>query len=63
MKTKKQRIIERVVVLSVAVVVLALLVFFLRGIFFPFIKLEISKDFDGAKELLRYYGWLGYITV
>ena len=63
MKTKKQRIIERVVVLSVAVVVLTLLVFFLKDIFFPFIKLEINKDFDGAKELLKSKGWLGFITV
>ena len=63
MKTKKQRIIERIVILSVAVVVLALLVFFLKDIFFPFIKLEINKDFDGAKELLRSKGWLGFLTV
>ena len=62
MKTKKQRIIERVVILSVAVVVLTLLVFFLKDIFFPFIKLEIHKDIDGAKELLRSKGWLGFIT-
>ena len=63
MKTKKQRIIERVVILSVAVVVLTLLVFFLKDIFFPFIKLEIHKDIDGAKELLKSKGWLGFVTV
>ena len=63
MKTKKQRIIERIVILSVALIVLALLVFFLKDIFFPFIKLEIHKDVDGAKELLRSKGWLGFITV
>ena len=63
MKTKKQRIIERIVILSVAVIVLSLLVFFLKDIFFPFIKLEINKDIDGAKELLKSKGWLGFITV
>lgn len=63
MKTKKQRIIERIVILSVALIVLTLLVFFLKDIFFPFIKLEIHKDIDGAKELLRSKGWLGFITV
>lgn len=63
MKTKKQRIIERVVILSVAVVVLTLLVFFLKDIFFPFIKLEVHKDIDGAKELLKSKGWLGFVTV
>ena len=62
-KTKKQKIIERVVILGVALIVLALLVFFLKDIFFPFIKLEINKDFDGAKALLKSKGWLGFITV
>ena len=38
-------------------------VFFLKDIFFPFIKLQIRGDKDGAAELLRSKGWLGYITV
>ncbi len=63
MKSKKRLITERIVILSVAVIVLTLLVFFLKDIFFPFIKLEINRDFDGAKALLQEKGFLGWITV
>ena len=63
MKRNKKKTIERLIILGVAVVVITLLVIFLKDIFFPFIKLEVNKDFDGAKELLRSKGWLGYTTV
>ncbi|MCR5332552.1 MAG: VTT domain-containing protein [Bacilli bacterium] len=62
-KSKKKIIIERVVILLVALGVIGLLVYFLSGTFFPFIKLEIARDFDGAKELLASKGWIGFITV
>ena len=62
-KTKKRKIIERVVILVIALAVIGLLVFFLSGTFFPFIKMEINQDFDGAKELLMSKGFIGYATV
>lgn len=63
MKTKKRKIIERVVILSVAIIVIGLLVFFLKDVFFPFIKLQFAKDTEGAKQLLNEKGFLGYVTV
>ncbi len=62
-KSEKKRVIEKVVILTLALVVLALLVFFLKDIFFPFIKLELNNDVDGAKKFLLDKGFLGYITV
>ena len=56
-------VIERVTILVLALIVLGLLVFFLSSVFFPFIKLEINQDFDGAKALLTDKGFLGYATV
>lgn len=63
MQGKKKRTLEKIVVFSLAAVVIALLVFFLKDIFFPFIRLEIDKNFEGAKELLRSKGILGGATV
>ena len=65
MKEKKRKKIpkERIVIFCVAVVVLGLLIFFLSDVFFPFIKLEIARDFDGAKELLMERGFIGFVTV
>ena len=62
-KTPKHKIIERVTILVLALIVIGLLVYFLSSVFFPFIKLEINKDFDGAKALLADKGFLGYATV
>ncbi|MBQ7164858.1 MAG: VTT domain-containing protein [Clostridia bacterium] len=63
MKGKKKGTFEKIVVFSLAAVVIALLVFFLKDIFFPFIRMEIDQDFDGAKQLLRSKGILGGATV
>lgn len=62
-KSKKRKITERIVILCIALVVLCLLIFFLRNIFFPFIKLEAAQDFEGAKQLLLDNGVLGFFTV
>ena len=62
-KTKKRKITERIVILCIAVFVLGLLIYFLSGIFFPFIKLEAKRDFDGAKQLLLENGVIGFLTV
>ena len=62
-KTQKRKITERIVILCIALVVLCLLVFFLRNIFFPFIKLEAKQDFEGAKQLLLDNGVIGFFTV
>lgn len=63
MNSKKKNIIEKIVIIGLALVVLGLLVLFLKDIFFPFIKMEINQDFDGAKALLNEKGFLGYTTV
>lgn len=62
-KSKNRRITERIVVLCIALLVLGLLVFFLKNIFFPFIKLEAKQDFEGAKKLLIDNGVTGFFTV
>ena len=62
-KTQKQKITERIVILCIAVFVICLLIFFLRKIFFPFIKLEAKRDFEGAKQLLLDNGIIGFLTV
>ena len=62
-KSQKHKIIERVTILVLALIVIGLLVYFLSSVFFPFIKLEIAQDFDGAKALLADKGFLGYATV
>lgn len=63
MNPKKKNIIEKIVILSLAAVIIGLLVFFLKDIFFPFIKMEIDGNQEGAKELLQNKGILGYMTV
>ena len=59
----KKKLIERIVVFAVALVVAALLVFFLKDIFIPFIKAQANKDYDAAKEILSTHPWRGYATV
>ena len=39
------------------------LILFLSDVFIPFVKLEISRDIDAAKELLISKGFSGYVTV
>ena len=63
-KKKHQKIIiERCLLILVALIVIGLLVYFLRDIVVPFIKLEIENDAEGAKELLISKGILGCLTV
>ncbi|MBR4767818.1 MAG: VTT domain-containing protein [Lachnospiraceae bacterium] len=62
-KTRKQKIKERIIIFSVALVVIGLLVFFLSDVFFPFIRLEAAHDFEGAKNLLISRRVVGFITV
>ena len=59
----KKKLIERIVVFAVALIVAALLVFFLKDIFIPFIKAQANKDYDTAKEILSTHPWRGYATV
>ena len=63
MKASKKKIIERVFILCVAVIVLTMLVFFLKDIIFPFIKMQIHDDKEGAKALLAEKGWMGFAAV
>jgi len=62
-KQKKKIIIERIIIFLLALIVLGLLVYFLKDIVVPFIKLEIQNDTEGAKELLVSKGVLGALTV
>ena len=59
----KNKVKEKIVIICVAVIVLGLLAFFLGDVFFPFIKLEIAHDMEGAKALLISRGVIGFITV
>ena len=45
-------------VLTALAAVLVLLVFFLKDILIPFIRLELNNDFEGAKALLLERGVL-----
>ena len=63
MKSKKKKLIERLIILGVALIVAALLVFFLKDIIVPFIKYEIQKDNSSAQKLLMEKGWKGWVTV
>ena len=62
-KTKKKRLTDRIIIFFFALAALGLLVFFLRDVFFPFIRLEIDGDFESAKALLLSKGVIGFITV
>ena len=63
MEAKKSKIIERIIVVSTMALVIATLVFFLKDIFIPLLKLQISNDKAGAIELLQERGVLGLISV
>jgi len=60
--TKKRRI-EKIVILLSVLGVLALFTYFLWDILIPFLQMNFRNDTQGAKELLREKGWLGYLTV
>ncbi len=54
---------SRIIIFASAVIAITLFALFLKDILVPFIKLEIANDVDGAKELLRSRGILGFLTV
>lgn len=62
-QAKKKRIIQRIILIAIALVVVGLIVFFISDVFIPFIKLEIKNDYEGAKALLLSKGFIGFITV
>ena len=51
----------RIIVATALVSVIVLFAFFLKDIMIPFIRLEIANDLDGASELLRSRGILGFL--
>ncbi len=59
----KKNVIDKAVIIGIALLVTGLLLFFISDVFIPFIKLEAARDIDGAKELLMSKGVAGYITV
>ncbi len=60
--TKKHRVEKIVMILSV-VCVLGLFTYFLWDILVPVLQMNFRNDTEGAKELLRQKGWMGYLTV
>ena len=63
-QTKKNKhIAEKIVVMFLVAVVMALLVFFFADVFIPFIRAEFAQDVEGAKQLLIDKGFLGAATV
>ena len=63
MTAKQKRRIEKLVILLSVVGVLSLFTYFLWDILVPFLQMNFRNDTEGAKELLRQKGWLGYLTV
>lgn len=59
---KKHRVEKTVMILSV-VCVLGLFTYFLWDILVPVLQMNFRNDTEGAKELLRQKGWMGYLTV
>ncbi|MBQ6921646.1 MAG: hypothetical protein IJQ66_01005, partial [Clostridia bacterium] len=45
-------VLEKVIILSLALIVAGLLFYFFKDVFIPFIRLEIAQDLDGAKAFL-----------
>ncbi|MBO4323121.1 MAG: hypothetical protein J5836_00515, partial [Clostridia bacterium] len=62
MKNKGKKI-EKYIIFALAAVVIALIVFFARSVFFPIIKAEMESDYESAKILLSSKGILGGVTV
>lgn len=58
----KKRVEKAIVIISV-IAVIALFAFFLKSILVPFVKFEINNDVEGARELLRSKGVLGFLAV
>ena len=56
-------VLEKVIILSLALIVAGLLFYFFKDVFIPFIRLEIAQDLDGAKAFLIEKGFLGCVTV
>ena len=57
------RRLEKAIILVSALAAVVLFVFFLKDILVPFVKLEMNNDVDGARELLRSKGVLGFFAV
>ena len=62
-KTTKKQWIEKSVLVLALISIIALFFFFLREILIPFLKMELDHDLDGARDLLRERGVLGFFAV
>ena len=63
MASKRKNTAEKIVVFGLLIAVLAVLIFFLRDIFLPIVKLQIENDKEGAAKLLGSKGVFGIMTV
>lgn len=55
--------LERIIVIISVIVVIGLFAFFLKSVMIPFIKFELKHDVDGARELLKSKGVIGFFAV
>lgn len=62
-KNKQKLTLQRLFIFFALIILIGLIFVFFSNIFIPFIKLELAKDFNGAKELLLSKGVLGYISI
>ena len=62
-ETPKKMKIEQGVMLAILAVIVVLVVLFLKDVMLPLLKLELRRDFAGARALLRDRGLMGALTV
>lgn len=55
--------LERLIIVISVIVVIGLFVFFLKSVMIPFIRFELKHDIDGARDLLRGKGIIGFFAV
>ena len=62
-RSVRQKAPEIILIAVILCIIIALFCFFLKDILIPFLKLEFRNDVDGARDLLKDRGLLGFLTV
>ena len=63
MGERMKKTTQRLIILFSVIGAIALFFLFLYDILIPFVRMEIARDFDGAKKLLIDRGALGFLSV
>lgn len=63
MGERMKKTTQRLIILFSVIGAIALFFLFLYDILIPFVRMEIARDFDGAKKLLIDRGSLGFLSV